>query len=521
MDPVNPKDKDIQSIIYEKVKKVSSGSFVVNNEIIYCTRSLSQFYHQNNYRPVWRDTKFSYNFLSYLKEADNEGLSSSDYHLGEIKKLMNKSNKSADQISDLDLLTTDAFLLYSSHLLSGKLDPVTVDPIWHVSPKEGNPGELLFHAMGDQSFDHIFREIIPKHPIYKGLKTAYKNYKSFLNREECEVIQYNNTIKPGDYDTIVFQIRKSLIQTGDLENYILGNTTLYDSTLLKAIKRFQVRHGLLNDGIIGKETFKALNVPLQVRIDQIRVNMERWRWLSRDFNDYYIRVNIADFSLDVIRDGHSVRNHKVIVGRPYRKTPVFSSKMTSLVFNPSWFIPPNILKKDILPEVRNDPGYLKNKKILVTDSQGNAINPYSVDWSDPGVIDYNYRQSPGIHNALGAVKFNFPNKFTVYMHDTPSRELFEKSERAFSSGCIRVQNALELAEFLINDPEKWNREKIFRVVNTGNTTTVSLKNQPGIYMLYWTAWSEKGEVNFRKDIYHRDDPILRGLKSPPKSLVNR
>jgi murein L,D-transpeptidase YcbB/YkuD len=282
---------------------------------------------------------------------------------------------------------------------------------------------------------------------------------------------------------------------------------------------FQVRHGIDIDGEIGFKTMAAMNINVDERIEQIKINLERWRWLSRQFGDYYVKVNIADFNLEVIKNGEKIRQHKIIVGRTYRKTPIFSSKITHLVFNPSWTVPPGILSADVLPAVRKNIRYLKNKNIYVYDKNGKIVIPSSVDWNSSVVKSYTYRQTPGSDNALGSVKFFIPNEFMVYLHDTPSKDLFEKTERAFSSGCIRVQDPLELAEYLLNDPENYSKKRINGIINTKKTQTVVIKDQPAIHILYWTSFTnDDGVVQFRSDIYKRDGPLKEALLKRAPSL---
>jgi murein L,D-transpeptidase YcbB/YkuD len=265
---------------------------------------------------------------------------------------------------------------------------------------------------------------------------------------------------------------------------------------------------------------------VDARIGQIEVNMERARWMFHDIhlNDDYLLVDIAAFRAHLIKDRRKVWEARVQVGQPYRKTPVFKADLTYLVFNPTWTVPPTILAKDILPRLAKDPGYLKEKRLRVLDRNGRTVDPQNIERSrlSPANFPYQLMQTPGQNNALGRVKFMFPNRHLVYLHDTPSQDLFEKSERAFSSGCIRVQNALDLAEILLNDPEKWSGEAIQRVTASNKTQTVMIPKPVPVLLLYWTAEAnEDGTVSFRKDIYGRDAKILKGLRSRFGSLSSR
>jgi murein L,D-transpeptidase YcbB/YkuD len=289
----------------------------------------------------------------------------------------------------------------------------------------------------------------------------------------------------------------------------------YDAELESAVKRFQERHGLTADGAVGPATRAVMNVPVEQRIDQIRVNLERARWVLHEMKGEFVLVDVAGFDVSYFRDDEPIWTSKVIVGRPYRETPIFRSLITYVVLNPTWTIPPGILVKDKLPILKRDPGYLKRNNIRVLDSKGREVNPYSVNWSQYGagrLPPYQLRQDPGEDNALGLVKIMFPNPYLVYLHDTPSKSLFDQDQRTFSSGCIRVQKAFELAELVLNDPSRWNQETLAAAVATKKMQTVNLAKPLPVLLLYWTAQPlPSGQVMFRNDVYGRDPPTLAAL----------
>jgi len=281
------------------------------------------------------------------------------------------------------------------------------------------------------------------------------------------------------------------------------------------VKRFQERHGLTADGAVGPGTRAALNVPVAARIDQIRINLERARWVMHELHGEFVLINVAGFDVSYFRNDEPIWTSKVIVGRPYRETPIFKSLITYVVLNPTWTIPPGILVKDKLPVIKRDPGYLKRNNIRVIDSAGREVNPHSVDWSrysGSRLPPYQLRQDPGDDNALGLVKIMFPNPYLVYLHDTPTKSLFDKDERTFSSGCIRVEKAFELAELVLNDPVRWNRAALDAAVATKKTQTVNLATPVPVLILYWTAQPRPdGQVIFRNDVYGRDPATLAAL----------
>jgi murein L,D-transpeptidase YcbB/YkuD len=277
--------------------------------------------------------------------------------------------------------------------------------------------------------------------------------------------------------------------------------------------RFQKNHRLDADGIVGRNTYAALNFTVKQRVDQIRVNLERARWVFHKLPENYIAVDIAGFQAYNYEGSNVTWTSKVQVGKPFRKTPVFKSKIKYIVFNPTWTVPPTILKKDILPKIKKDPAYLKKMKISVIDRKSRIVDPDSVDWSKyEKSAPFTFRQEPGPHNALGRMKFIFPNEHFIYLHDTPSRTLYGRQDRAFSSGCIRIQKNIELAELLLNDPEKWNRESIQATIDGNETKRVNLPKPKPILLLYLTIWfDENDSIIFKKDVYERDWQVLDGL----------
>ena len=253
---------------------------------------------------------------------------------------------------------------------------------------------------------------------------------------------------------------------------------------------------------------------VQVRIDQIRVNLERARWVFHAVQRKFVLVDIAGFEVEIREEGGLIWTCRAQVGKPYRETPVFRSDIKYLVFCPTWTIPPGILEKDTLPAVKRDPDYLTKRNINAIDRNGNVVDQATIDWSkySAGDLPYTLRQEPGPNNALGQIKFIFPNPHFVYLHDTPSKSLFDSTDRAFSSGCIRVEKPFELAELLLNDPEKWNREEIKKAIESGKTRTVFLPEPIPVLLLYWTVEvSPDGAVYFKKDLYGRDEDVLEGL----------
>jgi L,D-transpeptidase YcbB len=317
------------------------------------------------------------------------------------------------------------------------------------------------------------------------------------------------------------ELRNRLVASGDLDLGKTGRGDLFDDGLEQAVTIFQKRHGLKADGIVGSVTLTALNVPLQHRIRQLELNLERLRWILGNTEQRSIVVNIANFELNVIESGKSVLSMKVVVGKPFQQTPVFTAQMTHLVINPSWNVPDSIAQKEILSKIRKDPHYLVEQKMMVLREQGYReyeIDPETIDWSriTAKKLSYKFRQEPGPLNPLGQIKFMFPNRFDVYLHDTPSKRLFSENVRTFSHGCTRIEKPIELAEYLLRDAPGWTRDKLLSAIEEGTEQKVLIPHPLNVHFLYLTAWvDEEGLLQFRNDIYKRDPLLDKALRKNP------
>jgi murein L,D-transpeptidase YcbB/YkuD len=367
-------------------------------------------------------------------------------------------------------------------------------------------------------------ELLPRHSGYDRLKKTLARYRQIEAAGDWQAFPGGAKLLQGDRDQRVALLRERLAAEGFLEDAGQpADLDFFDSDLTNALKQFQTRADLEPDGVVGPQTRQALNVAVQQRIRQIIVNMERWRWLPHDLGTRYLLVNIAAFSLTVVEEGQTVLQMRVVTGRPYRRTPVFSDKITYLVLNPYWNVPPTIALEDILPKVKANPNFLTNQKIRVFqgwDSGMHEIDPASVNWQALNARNFPFRlrQEPGPQNALGRIKFMFPNPYDVYLHDTPSRELFAKARRDFSSGCIRIEKPFELAAYLLRKNPDWPAEKLHTAVSGPDAAekTVKLPEPLTIHLLYWTVWvDEQGLLHFSPDIYDRDQALNDALQQSP------
>lgn len=506
------------------------AELAVSGERMMATKALPEFYLERFFAPAWvqgfAPGKEALELLKVLKQVRRDGLHPDHYHVQALQDLWQEiagGKAGPEQLADLELLLTDAFLVLASHYWHGRINSVTIDAEWHALRNDFNPVPILDKALAGGDIKGALLSLLPEATEYWGLREALSVYREIADNGGWPTLPEGTKLIPGDRSSIVPLLRTRLIRSGDYTPCDLNDQDLYDTQLVDAVKRFQQRHGLLTDGVLGKGTLSALNISATDRVHQIEVNLERWRWLPRDLGEQYILVNIAAFHLYVVEHGMQVLDMKVVVGRPYRRTPVFSGLMTSLVLNPYWNVPRIIATEDYIPQMRNDPDYLSRLGIKVYQGWGaevREIDPQTINWRTASEKNFPYhlRQEPGGLNALGRIKFMFPNPFDVYLHDTPTRELFHKESRPFSSGCIRLEHALELASYLLKGTAWETRGALLYALKQDKTRTIRLPRPYPVHLLYWTAWVDHtGKLNFRPDIYERDGLLGRALANePPK-----
>lgn len=480
------------------------------------------FYERRAYEPAWVEAgtlrPVALALRQVIAEADREGLDPVDYHWPSVDRVSSAAVRSLDPVTltGLDILASDAFLAYAAHLVSGRIDPVALGVDWFIRRPQADVAWVLGRGL-EMSLAEELEKLRPPHPGYERLGHALAAYREIERRGGWPRVPEGPTLRPGDRDTRVRVLRRRLQVTSDWRGD--RSSTLYDETLAVAVRAFQTRHGLEPDAVLGPRTMLALNVPVRHRIEQILVNLERWRWLPLDIEERHIQVNVPAYRLTVYEAGAPVLQMPVIVGRMLRGTPVLSEQMTHIVFSPYWNIPRRLAVEDMLPKILQDSTYCDRNGIRVFRSwaaDAQPVDAREIDWSHLHADSFpvRLRQDPGPLNLLGRVKFMFPNAHDIYIHDTPSRGLFGRSSRDLSSGCVRIADPVALAYFLLRDQPEWTRDSIRRAMAEKEPRTVNLRKPIRVDLMYWTAWADEIDtVHFRDDIYERDPLVLRALTS--------
>lgn len=476
----------------------------------YNNETLSNFYKTTNYRTIWQSEESRKIILDELIKSEEEGLNPEDYNVKTLRYFEEKSATLNDaDIAKYDILLTSSFQKYISHLTNGKLNPRKLYADWDLKENEIDLNETLTAIMYSDSLANKIEQLKPNHMVYKRLKKALQLIKTFP-KDNFNAIKFTEIIFPNDTNPSIIEIKKRLTFWKELRPQD-SLTAIYNPETLLAIKKFQSRHGLAVDGIIGRTTIASLNFSKKQRMQQVIVNLERWKWYPKEMGNEYIIINIPEYRLTLIKDKDSLRTHRVIVGREKRKTPILSSRLTQIVLNPTWTIPPTILREDVIPAILKNRSYLVQSNIKIYDSNGKIVSPYN--WKLSLAKSYRYVQSPGTINSLGMVKIIFPNRFSVYLHDTNHRDYFDKTYRSLSSGCVRLENPLELTEYLLDDAINWNLKKITEILQTEKTQSAKIKKEVFFHSLYWTAWSENNKLIFRDDIYNLDADLYTKLRN--------
>ncbi len=537
---------------------------LIQTKNIKAYKTLPKLYEERNYVPLWIEnggpSSQAYEMIEIIRNSDNEALDPDYYNISEIESILKRieqdrnSGDSYDalDLAELELLLSNSFLTYTHDLHYGRVRAEQINLELLSGERPVNLSKLLVTAVETDQVQETLEGLLPKYPMYAMLRISLKEYREIAAKGGWQPVAYGNKFKKGARGQRVLALSKRLKVTGELDSSIPGSE-VFDDSLDQAVRKYQQRNGLYVDGVVGISTIEALNVPVEERISQIELTMERWRLLPQYLGNRYILVNIANYHLYGIENNNDTINMRIVVGKPQWNTPMFSEEMTHLIINPYWNIPPSIFKDDIAPRIKEDPEYMAKKnmdalgleapeKIVVekpevveiednleatevtegNNAEGQELSEIEIqnkkaqeEYASKVLSGkYRLRQNPGPGNPLGRIKFLFPNKHSVYLHDTPNRGFFKKAQRNFSHGCIRVEKPLELAEFVLFSDPRWTQSTIQSSINRGKTKTVHLEQTIPVYILYFTAWVDKeGSVNFHKDVYGLDKTLYNALRT--------
>jgi murein L,D-transpeptidase YcbB/YkuD len=493
--------------------RLTAGS--IGGERLLEPKAVAAFYQGRGAKRAWEGNDAD-QIVKAIHGIERDGLNPADYHTEAIERsLAERKTATAESEADLDLLLTDAVAAMIDHMRYGRVHPASLDSRWNVDPRDDAPPleqEVAKVADAGQVEEALAAER-PKHFIYDGLLGALAELRDIAAKGGWAQVPAGKPIKPGATDARIPAVRARLMASGELPKGADAQSTAYDGELQKAVELFQARHRLDSDGVIDKDMIAAMNVSAEERANQVRVNLERARWVVHGLADDFLLVNLPAFKAYLIRGGKNVWESRTQIGEEAKQTPTFRADMRTVVFNPDWTVPPMIIAQEVLEGMRKDPSYLAEKNLALFDQSNQPVDAASVDWGDasPENFAYTVRQPPGQDNALGQVKFLFPNKYSIYLHDTPSRSKFQAEIRTFSHGCIRLENPLELADRLLSE-QGWSRGRIEEAVATGETKNVAIAHPLPVLIVYWTvSVGASGEIRYMQDFYNLDPPVLAAL----------
>jgi murein L,D-transpeptidase YcbB/YkuD len=544
----NKKEADSNASIFGGISLFESNEITIDTSLIasYKDIDLSGIYKEFGSETIWNEDNLRKSALDILLNTEKDGLLSKNYSASILEDL----NKSYPSLSDstkinFDLLLTLNLKTFFRHLYSGRFKPKDIYNDWDLPENNFDVVLVLKDAILAKNLKEAYTFCEPKNKTYQQLKLALIEIKK-LPKDTIAKIQLKEKLVALKQNKEVITIKQRLQYWNDAKFDTL--TAFFDKQMLVGLKKFQKRHGLLADGIVGNSTLKALNYSQQQREEQITANLERWRWFKRDFGDNYLLLNIPDYKLFAIKDKDTAQIQRIVVGKSTRKTPILESKISNIVLNPNWTVPPTILKEDVFPLAIKDKGTFAKKGLNVVNNKGETVNPYS--WKIEDAWKYKYVQNPSRNNSLGLMKINFPNKHSVYLHDTNHRDYFDIHKRSLSSGCVRLEKPLTMAAYLLNDSIKWNIQKIRDTTDIRHynkirnekqlkieeknrkliaknpdlimeekilpkskllTTSIPIQTKINIYQYYWTAWSKDNTLHFREDIYSLDHLLFERL----------
>jgi murein L,D-transpeptidase YcbB/YkuD len=491
-------------------------------------RAVRQMYAERDTAPRWlegnRPNANARQLVDAVATADREGLRASDYDLDELADALRRTYDSggvtAGKLADLDLRLTGLYLDYGADLLTGRVDPAVINDGFLVRTRRREADSILVATAGARDFSAMLTELRPRSEQYQALLKVLGRYRELADSGGWKPVP-GGAIRPGERSGRIVLLRRHLAMTGDLQQ--ASGDSLFDSVLQAAVDRFRARHDLPRAGGVDGATLAELNVPAAERLRQVELNLDRLRWVPNDFGARYVLVNIPEYQLHAFDGGREVLGMRVVVGKDYEHaTPVFADTMTEVVFHPDWNVPASITLKEIWPAAKEDKDYLEDHGYVVVDRKHPDVplDPGDVDW-DADTTDFPYliRQGPGERNALGNIKFLFPNRFAVYMHATPAQDLFRLRDRAASHGCVRLERPEAFARYVLAPEQGWDSVRIHDALADTAQVSVHLSRGLPVYLLYLTAFVHDGQVQFRRDVYGSDRRAIRGFRPAARDSV--
>lgn len=487
--------------------------------------ALQAIYAARDYEALWvdgeRPSSRARALVSAIAKADAEGLRMRDYPLTALRDALLRAYEHKDtrpsEIADVDLRLTALYLAYGSDMLIGRMDPDLVDGSWHIERRSSQADSVLREAVQEEDFDAMLARLRPHHEQYTLLLDELNRLREVAESGGWEALG-SGAIRPAATGERVAALRHRLVAAGDLDSsHVEGDR--FDDKLSAAVASFRERHNLPEGEGVDAAMLRELDVPVEDRIHQIEINLDRMRWLPPAFQDRYVIVNIPDFRLFAFDAGKEVLSMRVVVGEEYEgATPVFADTLSMVVFRPEWNVPRSITVNEIIPKVRNNDDWLAANNYEVVDESGKVVEADDVDWdADSADFTWRVRQKPGAGNALGGVKFLFPNRFSIYMHDTPTQATFDANRRAASHGCIRLQHPAQFAEYVLGPSGDWDAARIREAMSAPESKTVKVEPTVPVFILYLTAFERDGKIQFREDLYGNDRKALQKLSSPDTS----
>jgi murein L,D-transpeptidase YcbB/YkuD len=531
----NPPPQSVQSLLQQRVEDMEgSRKAVVARETLEYRRDLIDFYAKRAYHPAWMEfghpSPAAWQLLDVVRKSYMEGLEPADYHAGSMDSLIRGFSRRTfwrvrmqpRAAAELDMLLTDGYLKLAYDLLSGRIHPKTLLDKWHIRYEEADLPAYLAQALGEGVRESL-HGLAPSQPEYGAMKYWLEEYRRLQSQGGWEKIPRGPALGPESRGPRVAALCRRLKVTRELRKGECGEEFTPD--LGEAVRRFQSAHGLADNGRADEATLAQLDVPVAYRIQQIKLNLECWRWLPRDLGYRHVRINIADFSLRAMAGRREDLIMKVVVGRKQDSTPVFSDSIVAISLNPSWNVPDDIAREEMLPELKKDPAYLDKHGMELLESWADSartLGADTVDWSDIDTANFHYRirEKQGGESALGKIKFVLTNPFNIYLHDTPEKGYFARDKRAFSHGCVRVEKPLDLAAWVLRDDPLWNRDGLAAAIEAGGPVSIPLRDKGvPVHILYWTAFVDReGGLQFRPDVYGWDRKLEEALKEKARTF---